>query len=65
MENDPEETNKTIMECLVKIQYTDELMDIAALRRGLVQGDKKVLFPIFEWIFDNEDLILKLAYLAR
>lgn len=64
-EADPEETNKVIMECLVKIQYTDESMDIAALRRGLVTGDKKTLFPIFEWIFENEDLILKLAYLAR
>lgn len=53
------------MECLVKIQYTDDSMDIAALRRGLVTGDKKVLLPIFEWIFENEDLIEKLSYLAR
>ena len=53
------------MECLVKIQYTDDSMDIAALRRGLVRGDKKILMPIFEWIFANEDLIEKLAYLAR
>jgi intraflagellar transport protein 81 len=53
------------MECLVKIQYTDESMDVAALRRGLVRGDKKVLIPIFEWIFENEDLIEKLAYLAK
>lgn len=64
-ENDPEETNKTILECLAKIQYTDESMDIGALRRGLVSGDKKIIFPVFEWIFENEDLILKLAYLAR
>lgn len=64
-ENDPEETNKIIMECLVKIQYTDDSMDIGALRRGLVTGDKKILIPIFEWIFENEDLISKLAYLAR
>lgn len=64
-ENDPEETNKTIMECLIKIQYTDDSMDIGALRRGLVTGDKKVLIPIFEWVFENEDLIDKLAYLAR
>lgn len=53
------------MECLVKIQYTDESMDIAALRRDLVRGDKKILIPIFEWVFENEDLIEKLAYLAR
>lgn len=64
-ENDPEETNKTIMECLVKIQYTDDSIDIGALRRGLVSGDKKTLLPIFEFIFDNEELITKLAYLAR
>lgn len=53
------------MECLMKIQYTDDSMDIAALRRGLVTGDKKMLLPIFEWIFENEDLIEKLSYLAR
>lgn len=53
------------MECLAKIQYTDENMDIRALRRGLVQGDKKIIYPIFEWIFENHDLILKLAYLAK
>ncbi|CRK92406.1 CLUMA_CG005968, isoform A [Clunio marinus] len=64
-ENDPEETNRIIMESLTKIQYTDDSMDIPELRRGLVRGDKRFLFPIFEWIFENEDLITKLAYLAR
>lgn len=53
------------MESLVKIQYTDEDMDIASLRRGLVRGDKKLIYPIFEWIFENEELISKLAYLAK
>ncbi|CAG9806581.1 unnamed protein product [Chironomus riparius] len=64
-ENDPDETNKTIMESLVKIQYTDDETDIAALRRGLVRGDKKIIYPIFEWIFENDELIMKLAYLAK
>lgn len=64
-ENDPEDTNRTILECLVKIQYNDDSMDIAVLRRGLVRGDKKIIYPIFHWIFENEDLITKLAYLAR
>jgi intraflagellar transport protein 81 len=64
-ENDPDATNKTIMESLAKIQYTDDGMDIATLRRGLVRGDKKVIYPIFEWIFENEELIGKLAYLAK
>lgn len=64
-ENDPEETNKTIMECLMKVQYTNEDVDIAVLRRGLVRGDKKIIYPILQWIFDNEDLIIKLAYLAK
>lgn len=53
------------MESLVKIQYTDESMDLGALRRGLVQCDKKIVLPIFAWIFENEDLVLKLAYLAK
>lgn len=49
----------------MKIQYTDDSMDIGALRRGLVTGDKKTLLPIFEFIFENEELITKLAYLAK
>lgn len=53
------------MECLAKIQYTDETMDIVALRRGLVLAEKKFVYPIFEWIFENEELILKLSYLAK
>lgn len=53
------------MECLAKIQYTDENMDIGILRRGLVQGDKKIIYPIFVWIFENQELIMKLAYLAK
>lgn len=53
------------MECLAKIQYTDETMDIGALRRGLVRAEKKFIYPIFEWIFENEELILKLSYLAK
>jgi intraflagellar transport protein 81 len=64
-EADPEDTNRIIMESLVKIQYTDESMDLIALRRGLVQGDKRIILPIFEWIFENEDLVSKLSYLAK
>jgi intraflagellar transport protein 81 len=64
-ENDPDETNRTIMECLAKIQYSDDDMDIATLRSRLVRGDKKIIYPIFEWVFENEDLIKKLAYLAK
>ncbi|KAG5670736.1 hypothetical protein PVAND_000978 [Polypedilum vanderplanki] len=64
-ENDPDETNKTIMESLAKIQYSDEDIDFASLRRGLVRGDKKIIYPILEWIFENEELITKLAYLAK
>jgi Intraflagellar transport 81 calponin homology domain len=53
------------MECLAKIQYTDDDMDISTLRRGLVRADKKIIFPIYEYIFENEELIAKMAYLAK
>jgi intraflagellar transport protein 81 len=66
-ENDPEDTNKKIMEGLMKIQFQpkDESVDIGTLRRGLVRGEKKIIHPILQWIFENKDLIKKLAYLAK
>lgn len=66
-ENDPQDTNKQIMDSLIKIQYhpQDETIDLGALRRGLVRGDKKIVYPILQWIFDNAELIKKLAYLSK
>lgn len=36
-----------------------------AFRQGLVQGDKHVIHPILEWIFQNTEDLKKRAYLAK
>ena len=36
-----------------------------AFRQGLVQGDKPVIYPILQWLFQNMDDLKKRAYLAR
>ena len=55
------------MESLLKIQYepVDENAEIGVLRRNLVRGDKKTIYPILQWIFENAELIKKLAYLSK
>lgn len=53
------------MDSLLKIQYEPVENDIGALRRNLVRGDKKTIYPILQWIFENAELIKKLAYLSK
>lgn len=36
-----------------------------AFRQGLVQGDKPVIYPILQWLFQNLNDLKKRAYLAR
>ncbi|XP_028405978.1 intraflagellar transport protein 81 homolog isoform X1 [Dendronephthya gigantea] len=36
-----------------------------AFRQGLVQGEKPVVYPILQWLFQNMDDLKKRAYLAR
>lgn len=36
-----------------------------AFRQGLVQGEKPVIYPILQWLFQNMDDLKKRAYLAR
>lgn len=67
-ENDPEKTNKEIIEALRRIQYrpSGEMKDDpSSYRRALLRGDKKVFYPIFQWIFVNCDKVKKAAYLAK
>lgn len=70
---DPADTNRHILEILKKIQYrpsssgtinTDN-HDPAAFRRNLLQGDRKTIYPIFQFIFENTERIRNLTYLAQ
>lgn len=36
-----------------------------AFRNGLIQGDKLVIYPILQWLFENLPELKKRAYLAR
>ena len=36
-----------------------------AFRQGLVQGEKPVIYPILQWLFQNMEDLKKRAYLAR
>ena len=67
LENDPEETNATVMEALRKIQYRPpgDIDDPGAFRRGLVRGEKKLIVPILRWTFENRERVKKSSYLAR
>ena len=37
----------------------------SAFRNGLIQGDKLVVYPILQWLFENLAELKKRAYLAR
>lgn len=64
---DPEETNKRILESLRKMQYRPKLnnSDPGSFRRDLLDGDKRIIYPILRWIFENQEKIKKTAYLAK
>lgn len=36
-----------------------------AFRQGLIQGDKKIIHPILEWVFSNIADLKKRSYLAQ
>lgn len=64
-ENDPEETNRAIMDSLRKVQYRPSNTDLLTFRTSLVNGDKKVIHPILNWMFENKDRVQKTIYLAK
>lgn len=66
-ESDPADTNKYILDSLKKIQYRPNNVseDPTAFRRLLLQGDKKTIYPILQFIFKNADTVKNLAYLAQ
>ncbi|KAG4079952.1 hypothetical protein HA402_006264 [Bradysia odoriphaga] len=66
-ESDPADTNKFLLDSLKKIQYRPANVngDPTAFRRLLLQGDKKTIYPILQFIFKNEEKVRNLAYLAQ
>lgn len=66
--NDPEEIGRRIMEGLRNIQYRPtghEQMDPNSFRIALNNGDKRTIYPILVWIFENKDKVQQTAYLAK
>lgn len=65
-EEEPEETLKRLLEALKKIQYQlkNENINPIAFQRGLLEGEKRIIYPILKWIFDNEDVVKESSYLA-
>lgn len=63
---EPEQTTIRILGMLRILKYKPgpELTP-TAFRQGLVQGDKHVIHPILEWIFQNTEDLKKRAYLAK
>jgi hypothetical protein len=62
-----EETNRRIIESLKKIQYQPKTMEVdpGGFHKALLLGDKKIVHPIFRWIFQNRQRVEKSAYLAK
>lgn len=66
--NDPEEIGRRIMEGLRNIQYRPtghEQMDPSLFRTALNNGEKRTIYPILIWIFQNKDKVQQTAYLAK
>lgn len=64
-ENDPDETNRFIMEALRRIQYRPLDFDPLSFRTSLVHGDKRVIHPIMYWTLENKARVQKTIYLAK
>lgn len=67
-DSDPADTNKHLLEALKRIQYRPEKSDHndpIAFRRNLVQGSRKTIYPILQFIYKNTEKITNLTYLAQ
>lgn len=67
-DSDPAETNRHLLDALKRIQYRPlavDQNDPTAFRRQLLQGDRKTIYPLLQFIFENTDKIKNLAYLAQ
>lgn len=66
-EEEPEESLRRLLEALRKIQYQprNENVNPIAFQRDLLDGEKRVIYPILKWIFDNEEMVKEASYLAK
>lgn len=66
--NDFEDVNRKIMECLKCIQYRPReefSKNPEIFRRGLANGEKKMIYPIISWIWANKETVKEVAYLSK
>lgn len=60
---DPADTNQLIVDALKKIQY--RAAEPATFRRSLLQADRQTVYAILRFLFENEEKIANLIYLAQ
>ena len=58
-------TLQTILSCKINFYLFFFIVYRSAFRNGLIQGDKLVVYPILQWLFENLAELKKRAYLAR
>ncbi|KXJ17310.1 intraflagellar transport protein 81 homolog [Exaiptasia diaphana] len=66
-EEDPEAMAVRMFNFLRVLKYKPktEAGSLAPFRQGLVQGEKQVIYPILQWLFERLPDLRKRAYLAR
>ncbi|XP_047108512.1 intraflagellar transport protein 81 homolog isoform X1 [Schistocerca piceifrons] len=63
---EPEQTTIRILGMLRVLKYKPGPETPASVfRQGLVQGDKHIIHPILEWLFQNMEALKKRAYLSK
>lgn len=60
---DPADTNQLIVDALKRIQY--RAPEPATFRRSLLQADRRTVYPILQYVFENDARIKELIYLAQ
>lgn len=66
-DEDPEQMAKRMFTFLriLKFKPQTNAGSLNAFRNGLIQGDKLIVYPILQWLFENLPELKKRAYLAR
>lgn len=66
-DEDPEQMAKRMFTFLriLKFKPKTNAGSLSSFRNGLIQGDKLVVYPILQWLFENLAELKKRAYLAR
>lgn len=60
---DPADTNQLIVDALKRIQYRDP--EPATFRRRLLLAERRSVYPILQYAFENETKIKELVYLGQ